>query len=74
MSSVVCMHPSSTHLNEQRSQHLYAFDHHQQMNLQNSNNKQRETTIGSPDILSNHLNEDENCQICGDLASGWHCG
>jgi hypothetical protein len=68
------MHPSSTHLNEQRSQHLYVFDHHQQMNLQNSNNKQRETTIGSSDILSNHLNEDENCQICGDLASGWHCG
>ncbi|CAF4442586.1 unnamed protein product [Rotaria sp. Silwood2] len=25
-------------------------------------------------MLSNNLNNDESCQICGDLASGWHCG
>ncbi|CAF3834547.1 unnamed protein product [Rotaria sordida] len=25
-------------------------------------------------MLSANLNEDEHCQICGDLASGWHCG
>jgi hypothetical protein len=65
MLAVECVHPSPTRLNDHRSQHLYAFDHHQQMIIQN-NSKQRETT--------NHLNEDEHCQICGDLASGWHCG
>ncbi|CAF4005300.1 unnamed protein product [Rotaria sordida] len=25
-------------------------------------------------MLSANLNEDEHCKICGDLASGWHCG
>ncbi len=68
MTTVLCVHPSSTHLNDQHSQQLYTFDHHQQMNLQN--NTQREMTRNS----LNHLNEDEHCQICGDLASGWHCG
>ncbi|CAF2727622.1 unnamed protein product [Rotaria sp. Silwood2] len=25
-------------------------------------------------MLADNLNDDEYCQICGDLASGWHCG
>jgi hypothetical protein len=58
-------HSSSSHVNEHYFQYFHPFDHHQQMTIQN-NSKQRETT--------NHLNEDEHCQICGDLASGWHCG
>jgi hypothetical protein len=65
MSTVVCMPSPLSHLNDQHTQHLYAFDHHQQ---------RQTTTTSSPNLLSNRLNEDEHCQICGDLASGWHCG
>ena len=39
------------------------MDGHKQIDKKNSHN-----------IISNDLNEEEYCQICGDLASGWHCG
>ena len=66
MSAVLCAHSS---------EHLYTFDYHQQMMIpNNNNNKQREITTTSSNNFSNHLNEDELCQICGDLATGWHCG
>jgi uncharacterized UPF0160 family protein len=75
MSTAVCVPPPSTHLNDQYSQHLYGFDHHQQMMIENNNQRQQQQiTTNSPNLLSNHFNEDEHCQICGDLASGWHCG
>jgi hypothetical protein len=64
MSTVVCV---PTHLNDQ---HPYAFDHHQQIIIDNTNQSQQLTTINT----QNHFNEDDHCQICGDLASGWHCG
>ncbi len=66
MSTVVCVPSLSTHLNDH--QHPYAFDHHQQIIPENTNQSQQ------TNIFSNHFNEDEQCQICGDLASGWHCG
>ncbi|CAF3771316.1 unnamed protein product, partial [Adineta steineri] len=53
-------------------QYLHPFNQHQQINIQNT--KYKETTNSSSNLLSHNLNEDENCQICGDLASGWHCG
>jgi hypothetical protein len=76
MSTDMCIPPLSTHLNDQHSQHLYAFDlhHHQHMIMENTNQQRQTTTINSSNIVSNNLNEDEHCQICGDLASGWHCG
>jgi hypothetical protein len=64
MSTILCAHPLSTHSNDQ---HLYTFDYHQQMMIENTNQLQQPTT-------SSHFNEDDHCQICGDLASGWHCG
>jgi len=66
MSRVMHILPPSTHLNDQNSEDVYIFDHQQQMIIENPN-QQRQTT-------TNHFNEDENCQICGDLSSGWHCG
>ncbi len=74
MSTVSCIDLPSIHLKDHRSQHQYTFDdHHQQMIIQN--NKQRAMIIkNSPDLLSSHFNDDEHCQICGDFASGWHCG
>ncbi len=76
MSTVVYVPALSTDLNDQHSQHLYTFDHHQQMIIENNNHQRRiiTTTTNSSNQLLNHLNEDEHCQICGDLASGWHCG
>ncbi len=73
MSTVRNTQSSSNHFNEHCFQYLHPFNHNQQMIIQN--NKQRATTItNSPDLLSSHFNDDEHCQICGDLASGWHCG
>jgi hypothetical protein len=69
MSTEMNTHSSPTLFNDHYFQYLHPFDHQQQINIQN--NKQREMTTNSPIILSN---EDEHCQICGDLASGWHCG
>jgi len=66
MSTVCNQHSSSDHCNRHYYQYLHPFDHQQQMIIENTN-QQRQTT-------TNYFNEDENCQICGDLASGWHCG
>jgi uncharacterized UPF0160 family protein len=74
MSTVVCVSSPLTQLNDQHSQHVYGFDHHQQMIIENTNQQRQTTTTNSSNLLSNHFNEDEHCQICGDLASGWHCG
>jgi len=51
-------------------QYLPPYNHHQQIIIDNTNQPQQLTTINT----QNHFNEDEHCQICGDLASGWHCG
>jgi hypothetical protein len=66
MSIVMHVLPPSTDLNDQNCEDVYIFDHQQQMIIENPNQQRQITT--------NHLNEDENCQICGDLSSGWHCG
>ncbi|CAF1365057.1 unnamed protein product [Rotaria sordida] len=67
-------HSSSVHYNDHHhSQYVYAFDIHQEIIIEN-NNKEQETTKNSLNILLNDMNEYEHCQICGDLASGWHCG
>ena len=63
-------YPSFTDLNDQ---HLYLYNHHQPIIVENPNPSQR-TLEYSSSTLSAHLNEDDRCQICGDLASGWHCG
>ncbi|UJR29923.1 hypothetical protein I4U23_017470 [Adineta vaga] len=63
---------SSNHFNDHSFQYLHSFNQHQQMILPNM--KHRETTSCSSHLISQNLNEDEHCQICGDLASGWHCG
>jgi hypothetical protein len=74
MSTDVNTHSSATHLNDHYFQYLHPFDHHHQINIQNNNNRHRQMTTNLTNIFSNNLNEEENCQICGDLASGWHCG
>ncbi|CAF0951142.1 unnamed protein product [Rotaria sordida] len=78
MSTSVCVYSSPIRLNDHRSQYLDAFDHYPQIiienNSNNDNSTKEETTKTSRNMLSNDLNEDEHCQICGDLASGWHCG
>ena len=65
MSTEINTNSSPTHFDDHYFQYLHPFDHHQQREI---------TTSNSQDILSNHLNDNEHCQICGDLASGWHCG
>ncbi|CAF4014281.1 unnamed protein product, partial [Adineta steineri] len=73
MSTIACADLPSIALNEYNFHPFYAHtDHQSRMPLQN--NKQREITNSSSNLLSHHLNEDESCQVCGDLASGWHCG
>ena len=76
MSTVVYVPTLSTHSNNQYSQHLYVFDHHHQNMFTENNTHQQETTVATNSAIlpSDHFNEDEQCQICGDLASGWHCG
>ncbi|CAF2547101.1 unnamed protein product [Rotaria sp. Silwood2] len=74
-SAVMNAHSSSVHYNDHRSRYVYALDVHQEIIIKNNNdNKEQGTTKNSLNILSNDLNEDEHCQVCGDLASGWHCG
>ena len=65
---------SSTQYNRHFSQYLSPYNHHQQMIIENTSQAQQTTTISTPNLLSNHFNEDDHCQICGDVASGWHCG
>ncbi len=74
MSTITNPHSSSAHFNRHYFPYSYPFDHHQQMVIENNNQQRQITTINSSNQLLNHLNEDEHCQICGDLASGWHCG
>ncbi|UJR29912.1 hypothetical protein I4U23_017460 [Adineta vaga] len=70
MSTVGCSDYSSVPFNEQ----LYVFDYRHSY-INNEHIKQRDlTTKSSSHLISQNLNEDEHCQICGDLASGWHCG
>jgi NADH:ubiquinone oxidoreductase subunit B-like Fe-S oxidoreductase len=64
MSTVIDVLSSSIDFNDQ---HVYSFDHQQQMIIENRNQEEQTTT-------TNNVNEDEHCQICGDLSSGWHCG
>lgn len=70
MSTIVCVDYPSISFNEEH----YPFDpRHSYMN--NEYVKQRDiTTKSSSNLISQNSNEDELCQICGDLASGWHCG
>jgi len=51
--------------NKQQHSHLQ----HQQMRSSSTT-----TTASSSTTSSKHFGEDEHCKICGDLASGWHCG
>ncbi|CAF3484197.1 unnamed protein product [Rotaria sp. Silwood1] len=75
VSALVCVRPPSIRLNDRHSQYLHVCDQYQQIIIENNNNNPKEEMIkNSRNMLSNDLNEDENCQICGDLASGWHCG
>ncbi len=75
MSTIINTHSSSTQYNRHFIQYLPPYNHHQQMIIENTNQSQQTTTTtNTPNLLSNHLNEEEHCQICGDLASGWHCG
>ncbi|CAF3428033.1 unnamed protein product [Rotaria socialis] len=58
---------------------VYPLGHCQQTTMENSNGDNIDSTEGEKtkdnrNVLSNDLNEDEYCKICGDLASGWHCG
>ncbi|CAF2110798.1 unnamed protein product [Rotaria magnacalcarata] len=58
---------------------VYPLGHCQQATIENSNrdnidNTEEEKTNDNRNVLSNDLNDDEHCKICGDLASGWHCG
>jgi hypothetical protein len=68
MSTIINTHSSSPQYNRHYIQYLPPYNHHQQMITENINQSQQ------TNIFSNHFNEDEHCQICGDLASGWHCG
>ena len=61
MSTVVCVDYSAVPFNEQ----IYVLDQRQSYG-----NNQHSSSYGS----SQSFNEDEFCQICGDLSSGWHCG
>lgn len=78
MSAMVCVNSSSTHFNDHHPQNLYAYDHpYQHMIIQNNHNNSNideELLKTNQTILSSDLSEDQYCQICGDLASGWHCG
>ncbi len=74
MSTAIHPHSSSPHFNRHYFQYLHPFNHHQQIIMENTNQQRQTTTTNSSNLLSNHFNEDEHCQICGDLASGWHCG
>ncbi|CAF3222891.1 unnamed protein product [Rotaria socialis] len=58
---------------------VYPLGHCQQTTMENSNGDNIDSTEGEKtkdnrNVLSNDLNEDEYCKICGDIASGWHCG
>ena len=53
----------TTYYNDHHCNFVCPLDGHKQIDKKNSHN-----------IISNDLNEEEYCQICGDLASGWHCG
>ncbi|CAF1350905.1 unnamed protein product [Rotaria sp. Silwood1] len=70
-STLMNEHSSSVHYNDHRSQYVCAFDVHQEII---ENTKQEQETKNYGNILSNDLNDNEQCHICGDLASGWHCG
>ena len=74
MSTVVCAHLSEIHLNDHHSYHICAINNDQRMMLESNANKDDERTKSSSKIVSNVMGEDEHCQICGDMASGWHCG
>jgi hypothetical protein len=67
----MCVPSLTTHFNDQ---HPYTFDHHQQIITENTDQSQQTITTDTPNLFSTHFNEEEHCQICGDLASGWHCG
>lgn len=64
----------SFHYNNDHSPYICTFDHCEQINNGNNNEQRQEIRRNSQNILLNQSNEDEHCQICGDLASGWHCG
>ncbi|CAF3670563.1 unnamed protein product [Rotaria socialis] len=70
MSTIVYVNSSPTRSNDHYSQYIYAFDHQQSSNK----NMEQETLEHSRQMISNDLKEDEHCQVCGDLASGWHYG
>ncbi|CAF1627206.1 unnamed protein product [Adineta ricciae] len=72
MSTVRNSHYPANYFNEQSYQYAYSFTQHQQMSMPNM--KHRETTSSSLNLIPQNLSEDEVCQICGDLSSGWHCG
>ncbi|CAF1274475.1 unnamed protein product [Adineta ricciae] len=72
MSTVRNSHYPTNYFNEQSYQYAHSFTQHQQMSMPNM--KHRETTSSSLNLIPQNLSEDEFCQICGDLSSGWHCG
>lgn len=63
--------------NEHPSQEFYQFDHRQQIITEKNvgiGNCKEQKVKDNRTTTFNDINEDEFCQICGDLASGWHCG
>lgn len=79
MSTIVYINSSTAHSNNHDSSYLYGFDRYQQSNNiqnsdQNQNEEETEMRDDSQTMLTNDLHQDECCQVCGDIASGWHYG
>lgn len=68
MSIYLDEYPSIQSFDESHSQSFIFYEQH-------SNIVEQETTIDSSFQRPNDRDQEENlCQICGDIASGWHCG
>lgn len=76
MSTILYENTLSNCSNCHDSQTDYQFDHYHNITFENNNNNLSETRIKTNQNISlDDTNDDEHhCQICGDVASGWHSG
>ena len=71
------VHSASGYYNDRFLRYAQPFEQHDSAMIENNGRRAPGgilATIKSSQSLTGDLNEDEHCQICGDLASGWHCG
>ena len=72
--SIIMNNYSFGHPNQHYFQYFHPLDDDRETMPESNDNKHDEKIKSSSKVLSNVMSEDEHCQICGDLASGWHCG